>query len=399
VSRRLGHRGPAPLLLALLMVMLMVGAPPTGAQAPRTRWDTRVIALIPTPGYPARAYVAPNGRIYEGTYDNPLGDTVRSRVLEYTGDGTLQRSWTALGQNLTAPHGVQVATSDGLGRLVLLDRNPARALLLNTVTGEQTTYATFPDLPTCAPLQTVPNCSPALRDEPPVPDYAAWGPDGSLYVTDFQQAVIWRLPPHGGTPSVWLADRRLDGDQFGTTGIVLAPDRHTLFFTQQSSAGLGGGNPATGKLYAVTIQPDGTPGAIRQLWESAAGDGPDGFTIARSGRFYIALAGSNQIVVVGPDGHEVERFPTIPQTGANGSSVPFDTPSSAMFLGTRLIVANQSYFAGNTANMAILDVETGEVGAPEFIPAAPSVKKSTPRARRRASHRRAHHRRRPRFTG
>ena len=48
--------------------------------------------------------------------------------------------------------------------------------------------------------------------------------------------------------------------------------------------------------------------------------------------------------------------------------MPFDSPSSARFLGTRLIVAQQSYFMGDPAHQAILDVETGEEGLPELIP-------------------------------
>ena len=48
--------------------------------------------------------------------------------------------------------------------------------------------------------------------------------------------------------------------------------------------------------------------------------------------------------------------------------MPFDSPSSARFLGTRLIVANQSALAGTTANQALLDVEAGETGLAELIP-------------------------------
>src|SRR6266542_431424 len=96
------------------------------AHAERPRWDARTLAVVPPPGFPARAYVAPNGRIYEGTYENPSGSSVPSRVLEYTGDGTLLRSWTVPGQKLDGSQGVQVATSDARGRLVLLDRSPAR---------------------------------------------------------------------------------------------------------------------------------------------------------------------------------------------------------------------------------------------------------------------------------
>jgi hypothetical protein len=107
---------------------------------------------------------------------------------------------------------------------------------------------------------------------------------------------------------------------------------------------------------------------MRLLWESGPADLPDGFTIARSGKLYVPLAGvANQIAVVAPDGTELERFPSSAGDGNNGSPVPFDTPSSARFLGTRLIVANQS-FTGNRDNQAVLDVETGELGLPELIP-------------------------------
>src|SRR2546423_4132706 len=113
--------------LALLILAAAVLLVPPAALA-RARWDTRVFALIPPPRYPALAYVHPNGRVYEGTYENPSGDTVPSRVIEYTGGGELLRSWTVRGQDLSTGHGVQVATSDAHGRLILLDKAPARAL-------------------------------------------------------------------------------------------------------------------------------------------------------------------------------------------------------------------------------------------------------------------------------
>ena len=352
---------------ALVAVLLAGAALPVVAAKERPRWDTRLLALVGKPGFPARAYVAPWGRIYEGTYENPTGGSKPSLVREYTGHGTLLRTWRVPGQNLSGGQGVQVATSDARGRLVLLDRDPARALLLSTRTGRFRTYARFPDLTPCAPGATGPNCSPTVSDDPPVPNYAAWGPGGALYVTDYLQGVIWRVPPGGGKPKVWLADRRLDGNEFGTTGIVLKPDHRTLLVMQQSSAGGGDGNPTTGKLYSVRIGRHAHPGTLHRLWESAPVDGPDGFWIARSGRIYVALAGSNQLAVIGPGGKDLGRFPASP-TGDNGSSVPFDTPSSVMFKGTRLIVANQAFFGGDPTHQAILDVESRERGMPEFIP-------------------------------
>jgi sugar lactone lactonase YvrE len=359
----------APLLIAALACCL--GALVPAASAARPRFETDLLARIPTPGYPALAYVHPNRRIYVGTYVNSQGDSLRSRVFEYESDA-LVRSWTVPGQDLSKEHGVQVATSDSKGRLVLLDRNPARALLLDRRTGAFSRYATFADLPDCPPLGGQ-NCSPSTTNGPPVPNYAAWGPDGSLYVTDFEQAVIWRVPRGGGAARIWLADARLDGGQFGTTGIALGPDRKTLFVAQGSSGGLNPGgllpggslNPTSGKIYKLAIQPGGGPGQLQQLYESQPADLPDGFALARSGNLYVPMAGSNQLVVVAPNGAETARFPSSP-SGGNGSAVPFDTPSSARFTGTRLIVANQS-FGGTRENQATLDVEAGEAGLQEFI--------------------------------
>jgi sugar lactone lactonase YvrE len=355
--------------LAALVALALIAVP---AHA-RDRWDTKVHALVPTPGFPAHAYVAPNGRVYEGTYTNPNGDTVPSRVFEYDGDGTLLRSWTVRGQRLDQPHGVQVATSDGAGRLVLLDKSPPRALLLDRRTGDQSEYAAF--------------------DEGVIPNYGAWGPDGSLYVTDYAQPVLWRIPPGGGKPVEWLRDARLDGEEFGTTGLELGTDGRTLLVAVQSQAGSGPTalNPSTGRLFTIALQPDGSPGPLTQLWESRPADGPDGFGIARSGAIYMSLLATNQLAVIEPNGTERERFPALPGGGDNGSPVPFDGPSNVSFLGTRVMVANQAYFSGDRTRHAILDVETGEEGHPELIPPAPRVDTppvTTPKAKPRWSCRR-----------
>jgi sugar lactone lactonase YvrE len=340
----------------LVLVAALLAFP--GVAGARDKWDTQVLALVPKPGFPAHAYVHPGGRIYAGTYDNPSGDTVPSRVFEYDDAGTLLRSWTVRGQDLSGPHGVQAATSDARGRLVLLDKSPPRALLLSRRTRRQIAYAAFP--------------------AGAIPNYAAWGPDGSLYVTDYGQPILWRVPPGGGDPEPWLTDPRLEGDEFGATGLALAADRATLLVAMQSEAGGAAGNPSTGRIWKVPIAAGGKPGPMEQLWESRPVDGPDGFAIARSGAVYVTLLASNQIAMIGADGTEQDRFPQEPGTGENGSSVPFDSPSSARFLGTRLIVAQQSYFSGDPAHQAILDVEAGEPGLPELIPRNAGLKDAVP---------------------
>jgi hypothetical protein len=386
VNRRIFARLAAVALgCAALLALLTAGA---GA-APRG--TVSVFAQVGRPGFPALPHVV-GDNVFEGTYDNPAGDSDPSKVFEYSPTGELMRTWTVTGQDLSKPHGVQVAANDSRGRLVLLDKTSGRILLLDPRTGKQTLYAQVPDLPLCSATLTG-ACSPALIDQAPMPDYAAWGPDGSLYVTDYQQAVIWRIPPGGGTPRVWLADRRLDGGPFGTACITMLPDQHTLLFDQASNGGLGGTNPTTGKLYKVAIEPDGGPGTLQQLWESGPADAPDGCAVSMSGDIYIALVGTaNQIVEVAPNGHQLATFGQA-YTGDDGSSVPFDSPSGVAFFGSRLLIANQSYFADNPANQALLALETGEQGAPVYVPARAGLPPASGHHRR---HRRHHRHRRHR---
>jgi sugar lactone lactonase YvrE len=375
-------------VLAALAASLAIPA----AAAARAPGDVQVLALIPTPAYPALPHIL-GGHIFEGTYDNPQGSSLRSRVFEYTGGGELLNSWTVLGQDVSKPHGVQVAANDARGRLLLFDKTSGRIIRLDPQTGAQTLYATVPDLPTCSAAPAGAACSPESQDMGPFPDYGAWGPDGSLYVTDYDQGVIFRIPPGGGAAQVWLSDPRLDGGMFGTACIVMMPDHHTLLFDQASNgdAVSGATNPTTGKLYQVPIQANGKPGPLKQLWESGPAEAPDGCVLARSGHIYIALVGTaNQIVEVDASGKELNRFGQ-QFTGTNNSAVPFDSPSGLAYLGPDLIVANQSFIAGNSANQALLNVETAEPGQPVFVPANAGLKPgSKPKPKKHKKHKHKH---------
>ncbi|MBA2348588.1 MAG: hypothetical protein H0V81_09875 [Solirubrobacterales bacterium] len=335
-------------LTCLGSLVALPAATATGQE--RARFDTKLFAKIPAPGFPASAYLHPDSRVYEGTYDNPAGDPRPSRVFEFTNRGSLTRSWTIGGQTLDGPHGVQVAASDADGDLVLLDKSPARVLKLDRATGVQSIYATFP--------------------EAALPNFAAWGPDGSLYLSDYAHAVLWRVPPGGGVAIPWLRSPVLEGGGFGATGLRLLADQRTLLVAMQSQGGGTNGNPTTGRLYKVAINPDGSAGAPVQFWESGPLEGPDGFAVATSGNVYITLLLTNQLAVVSPQGQTVERFPSAPLSGENGGPVPFDGPSNAVFDGQRLLVAQQSFLAGTAANQVIQDVFVGETGLPELVPPA-----------------------------
>ncbi len=328
----------AGLILALTVLS------PVEAAAPE-KWTTEVFARVPAPGYPAYVFKHRNGRVYAGTYIN-AGSGQRSKVFEWTGDGTLTRSWTVPGQVL-GQHGVQVANQTRDGKLVLMETSTASVLTLDVRTGRFTRVARLP--------------------AGAVPNYATWIPGGSLLVTDYAAGVIWRVR-RDGSVSKWFTSEALTGFEFGTTGIVYRRGQHDLLITQQTTLG-GDTLPTNGALFRLPVTEQGGPGRLSTLWTSRPAELPDGFGIGRSGHIYIALAGlSAQLVELSAAGEEIDRFPDAPLSGNNGSPIPFDTPCSATFHGTKVLVANQSAILGDAANQAILAVEVGERGRAPYLP-------------------------------
>lgn len=354
-----------------LLFAAALGPATAPAQAPsRARFDTRVLTFEPDPGFVSLTLVAPDRTIFGGTFFSAAGnagDTTPSHVFAWSPAGQLLRTYTITGQDTSANHGVQVAAQDAAGDLYVLDVTPARVLVLDPRSGVQRTYATIPHVPPCSPVVTS-DCKRTTADQAPEPDYAAFGPDGSLYVTDDTQGSVFRVPPGGGRAQVWFTDPQLDGVTFGPTGLVLAPDHRTLLLTTAASNPKSITPPGAGALYALPIQPDGNPGKLRTVWTSGAREGPDGFALSRAGNIYMALIGPgvNQIIELSPDGKVLARTPD-PVANMN-MAVPYDTPSSVQFDGERLIVTNNSFFAGTRSHQVLFDVFAGEPGAPVFRP-------------------------------
>ena len=101
---------------------------------------------------------------------------------------------------------------------------------------------------------------------------------------------------------MWFASQKLDGYEFGTTGLVYEPESRTMLIAQQTTTRLLS-NPPVGKLYRLTVTSSGRPGQLTTLWRSLPGELPDGFGVARSGRIYLANVGlTNQLVVLSSSG-------------------------------------------------------------------------------------------------
>ncbi|MCI0437205.1 MAG: SMP-30/gluconolactonase/LRE family protein [Gemmatimonadetes bacterium] len=328
------------------------------------------LALVPAvPGFPegisidgTRIYVS--GPAIAGT-----AGTGPSKIYVFKrSSGGLESEVLVGGENQAFEHAFSANALDSNGRIVVLTAQlfaPPSAqlgLLRFSKMGNryrQEIYSDpFPNLSTCAfgPLPV--SCA--------LPNDMAFAEDGSAYVTDSFQAAIWRVPPGGGMPQVWLQNPLLAGSgalPIGVNGIRLDPARQYVYFTVTFSAA----DFNVGAVYRVPFAAQPDPSLIELVHEYNMGEGPDGLAFGASGRLYVALAAANAISVL-DNGVEVARITSPP-----GSAIPLDGPANIAFDDNRhsLLVTNHASLSGNEANFAVLRIFVDDVASPLVRPILP----------------------------
>ncbi|WP_375003013.1 SMP-30/gluconolactonase/LRE family protein [Aeromicrobium sp. CTD01-1L150] len=358
----------ATALLAAAVGLVAPSAAAASGEDEREWLDIDVFADVPDPGHPEGITVADDGTVYVGTQQHVLEPPKGpSKIFAYNPDGDLIEEYEIEGQDPSRGAGVVGLAQDGDGIIYALDRYPRRVIALDPETGEQWDYATFEQVKDlCVDLPTL-----VLVTQCAVPDGLTFGPDGSLYVTDVAQSLIWRVPRGGGEAEVWFTDPRIES-VLGANGIHFLDD-DTLIFANTLTGPLDGllegqlPRVDTSTLHTIDVQDDGSPGELGTFWQSRPLDGIDGFAIAESGNIYIAMALARAVVVVSPDGEEIGRNPANLVENLL-QPVPFDDPASVAFLDDRVLVTNHSLFLGNPSSFVIHDVYAGERGRPEHRP-------------------------------
>ena len=234
---------------------------------------------------------------------------------------------------------------------------------LDPASGAQSTYGTIPDFDESAQSR--------FGNRKPLPNGAAFGPDGSLYVTDTTQGVIWRVPPGGGAAQKWFSDPRLVSF-IGPNGIRLMADQRTLLFVVSNSHPPGALEGLQAEGYKLPIATGGGPGALSTFWTGATNEGPDSLAIAQSGNVYVAEAGDGArtgFVVLSATRPRVARRASPAQRLS--ADIGYDTTANVAFVGTRVLFTNSANFTGNVANMAIFEYDVGDPGLPFFRPSLP----------------------------
>jgi sugar lactone lactonase YvrE len=355
--------------LILFIVTLLLLSTVTAPVEAASTLKTEVFAKVPAPGFPEGIVVADDDTVYVGTHQGAVTpSTTPSHVYAYDKNGNLKKDYVIQGQD-SSGQGILGMALDKQGNLYILDRNPSRIVRLNPKTGKQSTYATFKEVKPCVAGQPAGNCSAESEDRAAYADDLVFAPDGTLYVTDIQQALIWKVPNGGGEAQIWYTDPDLDS-VFGANGIRFADNGKTLVFAV-SVHGITDPNQmfnGKGRIYKLPINRDGSPGTKKLIWEAKqTGEGPDGFEIGKSGKLYVALALPGGLMVLSPDGKEITRTPATPEENQQ-QEVPYSMPANVAFSGKSVLITNQDYFAEDPNKHVVFKVNVGECGKPLFRP-------------------------------
>jgi len=268
------------------------------------------------------------------------------------------------GEDLSASHSLHGITTDGDGNLYALSSQLGVVRLSKHGNDwEQEVYAgPFPDLPLCHLAKVGEACSPGSKSLPAMPNDIAFDEDGYAYVTDSLQATIYRIPPGGGAPEIWFQSEALAGylDLVGVNGIRVSPDGARVFFSVSFCADA----PWEGRIFSLPREASPAPSDLQVEHVFNGFEGPDGIAFGERGELHVALAGSNQLAVIGVGKGELSRL-DLPNT----SAIPLAAPASLAFDGHGgMLVTNQAHTTGNAEHFAVLRVRTNDTGAALFQP-------------------------------
>ena len=216
---------------------------------------------------------------------------------------TLDGEVTQVGSSGGSMLGVAV---DGRGRVYACDDGNGEIAWWDPATKEVTTYARG-----------------VGGEDMDCPNVAAFGPDGSLYVTCSGEAgrpEILRIAPGGGSVERWT-----DAVPGYPNGALVTPDGSALIVVESRAE----------RLVRVEIDPDGSAGNVSVIAKLPDTDA-DGVALAADGSLWVALYRPDGLVRIAPDG-------TVAVVLDDHLAQTFDAPTNMTWVGPmldRIVVAN-----------------------------------------------------------
>lgn len=340
------------LLIALVLVLLVPAS--TMAKAPvQALGDSKVVASVALPGFPEgiathgnRFYVSgpagfglPLGSAFVAAYDTKTGALEAAYPITITNPfaGMSGASCVAFG-----PDGALYVIEPFVGVIrMALDQ-------ANT----QSVYAPF--VPT----------GPSLLND------LVFDGEGNLYVTDSFAGTVYRVPAGGGTPEVWFSDSRLMGDPalpFGVNGIRIDKNNKRVYLSVTAEVGT-----LDGVIYRLPLVASPSAAELEEFHrfsfvpgEVPVVPGPDGIAFGKSGKLYVALAGTSQIAVLGMDGME-EAIYSGPAANSGGGATAWANPANIAFdkAGTLLVTNHASLVPYDPNLFTVFSLYVDDKGQP-----------------------------------
>lgn len=302
------------------------------------------LAVIPEPGAPTGIAVT-GASVWVGT-DNfgGRGASTTPRVFQINRAGVLEGEH--LVDTAEGDHALQgmAAFAD---HVYVLQASPPAVLRLDPRSGSLEAHATIPDLPACVAAGLVEPCEPSPVDRAPLPRGAAFDTTGNLFVTDANQGTIWKIPSGSTTADVFHQAVEYVSDD-GPAGVAVDGAGNLVIAVTRSIV-----NGPGGAVYLLPVDESGAPGEPTLLAATELDSAPFGLALGASGRVYVALSGTDQILVLEPDGSEAARL-------LAGGELTCDAPAGVDFLGTGLVVTCQA--PGDPSGAKVLVVPLDEPG-------------------------------------
>lgn len=221
-------------------------------------------ALPDNDAYPAALAVAPDGRVYTGSYKT-------GKLWVITSQGEVSPVVTT-GAALHAVSGLTLAPD---GSLYIVDQTDADP---RTDGGDVKRLA--PD-GTVTPFATIPDAKGFIS-----PDDVTLDAAGHVYVTDRARAEVWRFNADGSGGAVWWTPPKLDGvDHYAPTGLAYDTGKNAVLITDGT----------TDTLYRVPV--DAPDKSELLYWHKGRANPPglDGLTVTPQGVIYLAALGQRGI--------------------------------------------------------------------------------------------------------
>jgi sugar lactone lactonase YvrE len=345
----------AKLFLSLGIALLALTLAPTSVSA-QTLGDSKVIAPVPFPGFPEGIAIRGNRFYVAGpaAFGQPLGSAfvdaydIRTGALEAVYPITITNPFAGMSAASCVAFGADggLYVIEPFVGVIRMSLNPGN---------DQSVYAAF--TPT----------GPSLLND------LAFDDAGNLYVTDSFAATIFRVPAGGGTPVVWFSDPRLAGDPavpFGVNGIRINEDDQKLYVSVTAQNG-----NLDGVIYRLPVVNSPAAADLEEFhrYPFVFGfppvlPGPDGIAFGKSGKLYVALAGTSQISVLQPGGAEEARY-SGPAANPGGSPdpMPWANPANIAFdnHNRSLLVTNHASLVPYDPNLfVVFDVFVDDKGQP-----------------------------------